>query len=289
MILCKFALSINLSLQKKKMKKLLKQVGWFIAIIVVVCVIIMLFTGIIQGAMTYLSAAKGVALSDDVLYGVSGTLALGMAALLLCFIVLQCHGLSFYTCSRPVGIVWQAVFILLIFALCRVVLPGVWAYTAGSLGAQPSDTITQPGESLWMMILFGVILAPIFEELLFRKVLFALLLKRFSLCWTIVLTSIMFAISHGLNVHILVSSFVAGLLFAILMKQSGSLLACIIAHMLCNFEALCYNMMEKNGSSLIVEFHGQSTYCVAVVAVGFIVMLFCIGYLYRCYQQSLKL
>jgi membrane protease YdiL (CAAX protease family) len=267
------------------MSKPIKQVGWLIAVIIILVVLTMIFTGIIQMCMTYFANKTGVTISDTILYSVSGTLAIGIAAVILWLIILKYRKLGFYKCPKPSGLTWIAVFILFTFTLCRIVLPGVWAYISGIIGVQPSENVTNSGEPLWMMIAFGVILAPTVEELLFRKDIFSLLLKKFSMTWTIALTSILFAITHGYNLEGFVSCLIAGILFAVLMKQTGSLLACVIAHMLCNLEAFCYNILEKSNSCLIVEFNGYSTYNIAIFAVGLLIMLISTVYLYRCYKR----
>jgi hypothetical protein len=267
------------------MTNLIKKIGWFIAIIIIIVVLTLLFTGIIQICMTYFAKGQGTTIPDAILYSVSGTVASGITAIVLWLVILKCRKLSFYNCSTPSKLAWTTVFIIFTFALCRIVLPGIWAYISGVMGVVPSENITHSDEPLWMTIVFGVILAPAFEEILFRKDIFSLLLKRLSMVWAIALTSILFAIMHGYNLEGFVSCLFAGTLFTILMKQSNSLLACIIDHMLCNLEAFCYNLLEDQHSSLIVQFNGQSSYHVAIVAAGVIIMSLSAVYLYRNYKQ----
>lgn len=254
------------------MKKLLKQVGWLIVIILGVAILTLIFTGIIQKGMVFFADRRGVVLSESLLYGISGTLGSGFAAIAVWVIIRYAKRLSFYLCSNPVDSKWTAVFILFTFAVCRIVLPGIWAYASYALGVEATPVGNAPDDSVWQMILFGVILAPVFEELLFRKDIFSLLKMRFSLSWTVVLSSLLFAAIHGYSVEGFVSCLVAGGLFAILMARTGKLLPCIIAHVLCNLESLYYNTNES-ANSLIVNLNGHTTYNAYIFAAGLLIMV----------------
>lgn len=262
------------------MKKLLKQIGWLFAIIVVVAILTLIFTAIIQKGMEFFADRNGVVLSESVLYGISGTLGSGLAAIAIWFMIRYAKRLRFYDCPNPVDSKWTAVFILFTFAVCRIVLPGIWAYASYALGVKATPIGNAPDESIWQMILFGVILAPVFEELLFRKDIFSLLKMRFSLSWTVGLSALLFAAIHGYSVEGFVSCLFAGCLFAILMARTGKLLPCIIAHVLCNLESLYYNTTESD-NPLIVNLNGHTTYNVYIFAIGLLVMALSGVYLYK--------
>ena len=181
---------------------------------------------------------------------------------------------------NPADSKWIAAFIVFTFAVCRIVLPGIWAYASSALGVQAAPVGNAPEESMWQMILFGVILSPVLEELLFRKDIFSLLKMRFSRSWTVWLSSLLFAAVHGYSVEGFVSCLVAGGLFAILMARTGKLLPCILAHVLCNLESLYYNT-AKSGNALIVNLNEHTTYNVYIFAAGLLVMALSGVYLYR--------
>lgn len=266
------------------MKKILKQIGWLIAIIVGVAIFTLLFTGLIQKGMEFFAGRNGVVLSESMLYGISGTLGSGLAAIAIWFIIRYSKRLNFYYCFNPADSKWTAVFILFILAVCRVVLPAIWTYTSYALGVEATPVGNAPDESVWQMILFGVILAPVFEELLFRKEIFSLLKMRFSLPWSVGLSALLFAAIHGYSAEGFVSCLIAGCLFAILMARTGKLFPCIIAHMLCNLESLYYNLTEST-NPLIEDLNGHTTYNVYVFATGFLVMAICGIYLFNKIQK----
>ena len=224
-----------------KVKKLLKQIGWLLGIIAGVAILTLLFTAIIQGSMEGIARSYGRVLSEAELYGISGTIGSGLAAIALWAIIRCTKQLRFYKCPNPADLKWTSAFILLILGLCRIVLPGIWAYVSYALGVRASSVGNATGESIWQMIVFGVILAPVLEELLFRKDIFSLLKMRFSSAWTVGLSGILFAAIHGYSAEGFVSCLVAGIMLAILMARTGKLLPCIIAHILCNLESFYYH------------------------------------------------
>ena len=264
----------------KKMKTMLKQLGWLLGVIISVAVFTLLFTGIIQTVMEKIATQNGNTISESTLYGISGTIGSGLAAIVIWLIIRYAKRLKFYHCANPVNTAWIAVFILFILAVCRVVLPGIWAYSSYALGVEAGSIGNAPDEPIWQMILFGVILAPILEELLFRKDIFSLLKMRFSLRWAIGLTAIFFAALHGYSAEGFVSCLIAGILFAILMARTGKLLPCVIAHILCNLESFYYNTTEST-NPLIVNFNGHTTYNVYIFSAGLIVMAISGTYLYK--------
>lgn len=262
------------------MKRLFKQLGWLLGVIIAVSVFSLLFTGIIQTIMEAVATQNGNTISESTLYGVSGTIGFGLAAIVIWLIIRYAKRLRFYHCPNPANTVWSVVFILFILAICRVVLPGIWAYTSYVFGGETGPVGNAPDEPIWQMILFGVILAPILEELLFRKDIFSLLKMRFSLGWTIGLSALLFAAIHGYNAEGFVSCLVAGILFSILMARTGKLLPCVTAHILCNLESFYYNT-TKLSNPLIVNLNGHTTYNAYIFAAGFIVAIVCGAYIWR--------
>lgn len=75
-----------------------------------------------------------------------------------------------------------------------------------------------------------VVLAPLFEELAFRGLLFGTLRRRFTWTTSAVASAGIFAIAHGYGILGFVSVFWSGLLWAWIYEKTGSLLPSILAH-----------------------------------------------------------
>jgi hypothetical protein len=85
---------------------------------------------------------------------------------------------------------------------------------------------------IWLVLVFPVILTPIMEELLCRKILLTRLLP-FGEIPAILLSSIVFALLHG-NLFQFLYAFGIGLLFAWIYLRTGRLGYCMLLHGILN-------------------------------------------------------
>lgn len=91
-------------------------------------------------------------------------------------------------------------------------------------------TLPPEGEvsSYWVMFIFVCIIAPVVEELIFRKLLLVPLRKhgdRFA----VIITALLFGFYHG-NFDQMPYAFVVGLLFGLLAVNTNSVVPCMIVH-----------------------------------------------------------
>jgi len=75
-----------------------------------------------------------------------------------------------------------------------------------------------------------VVLAPLFEELAFRGLLFGTLRRRFTWSTSALVSAGIFAVAHGYGILGFVSVLWSGLLWAWVYEKTGSLLPSIVAH-----------------------------------------------------------
>jgi membrane protease YdiL (CAAX protease family) len=86
------------------------------------------------------------------------------------------------------------------------------------------------GSVLTVSLLEYVVFAPIFEELAFRGLLFAVLRRRFSFTPAALLSASIFALAHGYGLIGFVSVLWSGFLWAWIYEKTGSLIPGMIAH-----------------------------------------------------------
>lgn len=86
------------------------------------------------------------------------------------------------------------------------------------------------GSVLTVSLLEYVLFAPIFEELAFRGLLFAVLRRRFSFAPAALLSASIFALAHGYGFIGFVSVLWSGFLWAWIYEKTGSLIPGMIAH-----------------------------------------------------------
>jgi membrane protease YdiL (CAAX protease family) len=91
------------------------------------------------------------------------------------------------------------------------------------------------GTLIRMFILSGLfLLGPILEECLYRGIFFRILRNRYDFFWGALVSSVLFAIPHGLQHQKLVQISIIGFVFAYVYEKSGSLVSSIITHSLVN-------------------------------------------------------
>jgi membrane protease YdiL (CAAX protease family) len=83
---------------------------------------------------------------------------------------------------------------------------------------------------LTISLLEYVVFAPIFEEIAFRGLLFAILRRRFRFLPAATISAGIFAAAHGYGWIGFISVFWSGLLWAWVYEKTGSLIPGMIAH-----------------------------------------------------------
>ena len=92
------------------------------------------------------------------------------------------------------------------------------------------------------LALSAVVIAPIWEELLMRGILYPYLRRDFGLKAAVVVSSLAFALLHGLG-FVLVPTFIGGVFLAALYERTGSLAPCVVAHAVFNLVAVVAQML----------------------------------------------
>ncbi len=97
-----------------------------------------------------------------------------------------------------------------------------------ALGLEPRPRAHHTG--VVTALLSTLLLAPVFEELLYRERLLPELQRRIGSVAALILTSLLFALPH-LEVWALLGTFLTGILLGIVMLAGGSVALCIAVHM----------------------------------------------------------
>jgi membrane protease YdiL (CAAX protease family) len=120
----------------------------------------------------------------------------------------------------------------------------------------------------------AALIAPIFEEIFWRKQIFGLLLKKYSPVVSIVLSSVFFACGHG-RLNDIGLLFIWGLLFCIVYYKTNSLEASILIHSLGNAFSFFtnYEYIENTTQHLF--------YYISILAGSIVVIYLIIIYLGR--------
>ncbi|MEB3308137.1 MAG: CPBP family intramembrane glutamic endopeptidase [Cyanobacteriota bacterium] len=139
---------------------------------------------------------------------------------------------------RPLGpafgvAVQQVLMVLPIVAVSGWVLERFWTDQSGSNPLL--EVVLNTGDPLALATLAttAVLLAPLFEEMLFRGVLLPVLGKRWGMGWGVVVSALTFGLAH-LSLGELMPLFLLGTALGWLRVSSGRLAPCVLMHSLWN-------------------------------------------------------
>jgi len=98
----------------------------------------------------------------------------------------------------------------------------------------PIDEFFKTTHAAWMLAIFGVLIAPVFEELFFRGFLYPVLYRRIGFLAAMVVNSLLFAFTHeGQLAHAwapLLVLFVVGMVLTYVRARTGSVARSFLVH-----------------------------------------------------------
>ncbi len=112
-------------------------------------------------------------------------------------------------------------------------------------GSENTEFLVEIAKATPLFILVTSIIGPILEEIIFRKLLFGNLHKRFNFFISALLSSIVFAIVHMDFTHILIYT-AMGFTFAFLYVKTKRILVPIIAHVSMNTLVVLIQLVYKD-------------------------------------------
>ena len=172
--------------------------------------------------------------------------------------------LAYYHLFRPAGMTFEEGFGLslpwshigrLMTAVLAVVAAGLWGEWLMDRVAEQwhltshwtewfDEDLVWGSSSLTMVSLLEyVILAPLFEELVFRGLLFAILRRKFRFLPAALMSASIFGLAHGYGAVGLISVCWSGVLWAWIYEKTGSLAPGILAHAINNL-LVCLAVMS---------------------------------------------
>ncbi|WP_174615771.1 CPBP family intramembrane glutamic endopeptidase [Virgibacillus ihumii] len=100
-------------------------------------------------------------------------------------------------------------------------------------GSENTETIMDIARAAPIFMVIPALIAPIMEEIIFRKIIFGAFYKRTNFVIAALLSSLIFGIIHGEPEHILIYASM-GFVFAFLYVQTKRIIVPIIVHILLN-------------------------------------------------------
>ena len=216
--------------ERRRMKSTYNHLGWGVAIITIAWIAI---SSVLYVVMKLFSPEL---VENGIISTLLGTLPLYVICMPLLFLIIF---------SRPRAVIEKKKlkfghFILLFFIAQALMMAGSMVgnnimYILSNLTGidfynQLNDTMDLP---LWFSALLTVVLAPVFEELIFRKLLLDRMLPHGEFA-AIFVNGLLFGAFHG-NLYQFFYAALLGMLLSFLYAKTGKIHHCILIHMAVNF------------------------------------------------------
>lgn len=162
------------------------------------------------------------------------------------------------------------------FLLVALLCYGVWGVgaTLGNLSSffgVETETLFSPellGKAILPYLIYAVIGAPIFEELMFRKVLLDGLHDTHE-GYAAVISALLFGLMHGNHMQFFLAFFI-GLLFAMVYQRTGRIIYSMLLHAMINFTATLPELLMLYGVDISL---GWNIAVFALIGGGLIALL----------------
>ncbi|WP_409296579.1 lysostaphin resistance A-like protein [Peribacillus sp. SCS-26] len=119
-------------------------------------------------------------------------------------------------------------------------------------GSQNTKDIIRLIEAVPFVIIVSSVVGPILEEIVFRKIIFGALYKRFNFFISAVISSVIFGLVHGEPAHLLLYS-AMGFSFAFLYVRTRRIMVPIFAHVAMNTLVVIMQTLYKEDIQKMME------------------------------------
>ncbi|MEW9052276.1 MAG: type II CAAX endopeptidase family protein [Neobacillus sp.] len=120
------------------------------------------------------------------------------------------------------------------------------------MGSENTQQIMRIIESFPLAILVSSVIGPILEEIVFRKIIFGSLFKRFNFFVSALISSVIFALAHMEPQHLLLYS-AMGFTFAFLYVKTKNILVPIFAHVSMNTLVVVIQSVYKDDIEKLIR------------------------------------
>lgn len=199
------------------------------------------------GELFYLGGNNGTIVSISIIIG-----CLILTLLSVAIIRLKGGNVQRYLALKPFS--WSIAIALLAVLLLFMIGSQALSYVLDKTSTDFVDPLYQSVSSVWLLIVAMVIIAPFYEELVFRGLLWSALAESFADQQTTkgaiiasLVTSVVFAVIHlQYGIYEMSTIVVLALIFCYARYKSGSLLLPILLHIINNGAAMWLYLSQMN-------------------------------------------
>jgi membrane protease YdiL (CAAX protease family) len=163
---------------------------------------------------------------------------------------------------RPLGPGGTSLSRVLIFLLAGVAVSVVVALASDQMGKQPPtpmDNLFQSRAGVLMLMFFGVCVAPLVEEMMFRGFLYPVVARRLGIAVSVVFTGILFGTFHALQLWpakgLIALLMGVGIVFTWVRARAQSVLASFLMHTAYNSTIFVVLLIQTKGLTDFSHMH----------------------------------
>ncbi|WML42693.1 type II CAAX endopeptidase family protein [Neobacillus sp. PS3-40] len=149
------------------------------------------------------------------------------------------------------SIIWAFFGVFLAF-FAQIVAANIEQLLGVNMGSENTQQILKIINTFPFAILVSSIIGPILEEIVFRKILFGALYKRYNFFISAVISSVIFALAHMEPQHVLLYS-AMGFTFAFLYIKTKHILVPIFAHVAMNTLVVLVQSTYKDDIEKLIQ------------------------------------
>lgn len=218
--------------------------------LIIIAYIIMQFSSFIGVPfISLMGEALGISQRKLQIYSVSIWLVISFAVTLVIVLFLLRKEMLHYNRNKPLAPVSNSILWAVGGVFLALFAQGIAARIESLLGIEMGSENTQQIIHLIntypIVILVTSIIGPMLEEIVFRKIIFGSLHKRFNFLISALISSVIFALAHGEPEHILLYS-AMGFTFAFLYVKTNRILVPMFAHVAMNTFVVLVQSIYKN-------------------------------------------
>ncbi|MDQ0202168.1 CPBP family intramembrane glutamic endopeptidase [Neobacillus ginsengisoli] len=176
-------------------------------------------------------------------------------ALIIVLLILRKEMKQFNLNQRGTGfsrsVIW-AIFGVFIALFAQSIAANIEQLLGIEMGSENTKDIIKIIDSFPLAILVSSIFGPILEEIIFRKIIFGALYKRYNFFVSAFISSLIFALAHMEPKHILIYS-AMGFTFAFLYVKTKHIIVPIFAHVAMNTMVVILQSAYKNDIEKLIH------------------------------------
>jgi hypothetical protein len=146
--------------------------------------------------------------------------------------------------SLGISVIWAFGGVILAF-FAQAVAANIEQFIGVNMGSENTKDILTIINTFPLAIMVSSIFGPILEEIVFRKIIFGALHKRFNFFISAIISSVIFALAHMEPQHVLLYS-AMGFTFAFLYVKTKHIMVPIFAHVAMNTLVVLFQTIYKD-------------------------------------------